>query len=420
MTGQALCQAHACTIPDVDATARKAESLEWEQAHETVIQAVYRSRPRQISELVPISEAYSRVLSSDLTADRDYPTVARSLRDGFAIHAAESPGTFQIAGESRAGEKPSGSLPSGWAVEIMTGAPVPEGADAIVMIENVERANGRVTVPQRTAPGQFINPAGAEARQGSVLIASGTRLDASHVGTLAMTGHPQVEAFKKPSVAILSTGDELVDIASKPAPHQIRNSNSYSLAALVSAVGGIPTILPVAPDIESDLLRLLEQGLEHDLLIISGGVSAGKYDLVKPCLRRLGAEFLFERVRIQPGQPTAFGHVNGKFVFGLPGNPGSSMVTFQLFARAALDVLSGVDRPRLEIFRAVFEAPFRHKPGLTRFLPATLRENGLVTHVPWQGSSDIPALAKANVFLVADPDRENWSAGDSIRVMLKL
>ena len=384
------------------------------------MRAVRQSRPRPVSEVVSISDAYLRVLSADVVADRDYPTVARSLRDGFAIHAAESPGTFQIAGESRAGEGPGGSLPLGWAREIMTGAPVPESADAIVMIEHVERANGNVTVPQAATAGQFINTAGAEARQGTVLVDAGTRVDASHVGTLAMTGHARVEVFQKPSVAILSTGDELVDVAATPAPHQIRNSNSLSLAALVSAAGSRPEILPVAPDTESGLLRLLEQGLEHDLLLISGGVSAGKYDLVKPCLRRLGAEFLFERVRIQPGQPTVFGHINGKFVFGLPGNPGSSMVTFQLFARAALEILSGIENPRLEIFYAVFEAPFRHKPGLTRFLPAILRRNGLLEHVPWQGSSDIPALAKANVFLIADSERENWNAGDSIRVMLKV
>jgi molybdopterin molybdotransferase len=404
----------------VDATVRKAASLEWEQARETVIREVQRTRPRLLSEPVAITEAYLRVLGSDVTADRDYPTVARSLRDGFAIHAAESPGTFRITGESRAGEGAAGSLQAGCALEIMTGAPVPQGADAIVMIENVERTNGNVTVARAAAPGQFINTAGAEARQGAVLIASGTRLDASHVCTLAMTGHTQASVFRRPSVAILSTGDELVDVGVTPAPHQIRNSNSYSLAALVSGSGANPTILPVAPDTESGLLRLLEQGLEHDLLLISGGVSAGKYDLVKPCLRRLGAEFFFERVKIQPGQPTAFGCAKGKFVFGLPGNPGSSMVTYQLFARAALEILGGISHPRLEIFHAVFEEPFRHKPGLTRFLPASIRENGLLKHVPWQGSSDIPALAKANVFLIADAERESWSAGDSIRVMLKL
>jgi molybdopterin molybdotransferase len=302
----------------------------------------------------------------------------------------------------------------------MTGAPIPEGCDAIVMVENVERDEYGVTICETPQPGQFVNECGSEARKGSLLIKAGTRLDASHIATLAMTGNPIVKVVKKPRVAILSTGDELVAIDEHPAPHQIRNSNSYALAALITAAGGEPDILPVAPDTASGLSELLERGLERDLLLISGGVSAGKYDLVKPCLRRLGAEFFFERVRIQPGQPTAFGHGRGKFVFGLPGNPGSSMVTFLLFARAALDILCGRQDCSLQILHAIFEAPFRHKPGLTRFLPARLGENGRLTHVPWQGSSDIPALAKANAFLIADADRAEWMTGETIRVILKL
>jgi molybdopterin molybdotransferase len=149
-------------------------------------------------------------------------------------------------------------------------------------------------------------------------------------------------------------------------------------------------------------------------------VSAGKYDLVKPCLRELGVTFHFERVRVQPGQPTAFGTFQNKAVFGLPGNPGSSLITFQLFARAALQLLAGETEPLLPLLSARFEAPFRHKPGLTRFLPARLSADGQrLRHLPWQGSSDVPALAKANVFLVADADRESWEVGDSIRVMSK-
>jgi molybdopterin molybdotransferase len=287
------------------------------------------------------------------------------------------------------------------------------------MVEHGERNDGQVTIRQPAKPGDFINKKGAEAAAGSVLVPAGTRLDASHIATLTMTGHTQVSVFRKPQVAILSTGDELVDFETTPEPHQIRNSNSYSLAALVEAAGGAPVIQPVARDTEKDLLAALERGLDYDLLLISGGVSAGKYDLVKPCLRDLGAQFKFERVRIQPGQPTAFGSVGTKFVFGLPGNPGSSMVTFQLFARSALELLAGRRDVMLPIFRAVFAAPFRHKLGLTRFLPAKLEEGGLLTHIPWQGSSDIPALARANVFLIADHDRERWEARDSIRVMLK-
>jgi molybdopterin molybdotransferase len=211
-----------------------------------------------------------------------------------------------------------------------------------------------------------------------------------------------------------------VALTEKPAPHQIRNSNSYMLAALVTASGGAATILPVAGDTVELLKPLLERGLTQDMLIVSGGVSAGKYDLVKPTLRALGVEFHFERVRVQPGQPTAFGTCNGKPVFGLPGNPGSTLITYQLFARPALELLAGVEEPMLPLLKARFSAPFKHKLGLTRFLPARLASDGeSLEHIPWQGSSDIPALARANVFLIADHDRERWAVGDSIRVMLK-
>ncbi len=298
---------------------------------------------------------------------------------------------------------------------------MPEGADAIVMVEHVTRNGDLVKIDQTAAAGQFINKRGAEAIAGHVLIPVGTKLDASHIAVLAAEGWTSVPVAAKPRVAILATGDEIAPLDQLPAPHQIRNSNSYMLAALVRATGGDPTILPVALDTKDSLLPLLREGLAYDFLIVSGGVSAGKYDLVKPALRELGVEFLFERVRIQPGQPTAFGAAIGKPVFGLPGNPGSSLITYQLFARPALELLAGGSDIVLPLLSAHFEAPFRHKGGLTRFLPARLNEDGQhLRHISWQGSSDIPALAKANCFLVADHDRESWAVGDSIRVMLKV
>jgi molybdopterin molybdotransferase len=289
------------------------------------------------------------------------------------------------------------------------------------MVEHVVReVDGRVKIDRVAEPGQFINDRGAESKAGSVLIPAGTRLDASQIATLAMTGKTSVAAVARPSVAILATGDEIVDINQTPAAHQIRNSNSYMLSALVRSSGGQPTILPVARDTKEALQGLLERGLKHDLLIVTGGVSAGKYDLVKPVLRELGVQFHFERVRVQPGQPTAFGTCESVPVFGLPGNPGSTLITYTLFARAALELLGGVSDPLLPLLSARFEAPFRHKLGLTRFLPARLSPDGQhLRHIPWQGSSDVPALAKANAFLVADHDRETWDKGDSIRVMLK-
>jgi molybdopterin molybdotransferase len=403
----------------VGAAETKVKPLEWEEARQTVVRELQSAVGKADVETVSLEAAHGRVLAADVRADRDYPTLDRSLRDGFAVRSADLPGTLRVIGELRAGENESAPLQPGHALEIMTGAPVPAGADAVVMVEHVTRSDGEVTISQQSTAGQFINRRGAEAPAGSVLISAGQRLDASHIATLAMTGNTQVSVHVKPSVAILSTGDELVEVADVPGPHQIRNSNSYALATLVNAAGGVAAIQPMARDTEADLLNALECGLEHDLLLITGGVSAGKYDLVKPCLKKLGAAFFFERVRIQPGQPTAFGRVGSKFVFGLPGNPGSSMVTFQLFASAAVEMIAGVKNPLLPLFGAPFAAPFKHKLGLTRFLPARLDSEGKLTHIPWQGSSDVPALAKANVFLIADHDRESWSAGDIIRVMAK-
>ncbi|MBV9267914.1 MAG: molybdopterin molybdotransferase MoeA, partial [Acidobacteriaceae bacterium] len=378
------------------------------------------------TEQVPLLSAHRRVLAENVVADRDYPALRRSLRDGFAVHRSGLPGTLWVRGQVRAGEGEQPELVEGEALEIMTGAPVPKGADAVVMVEHVTRTldpdgNSRVHIERTADAGQFINERGAEAVAGTVLIRAGTALDAAHIATLAMTGHSTVRVCVKPRVAILATGDEIVDIESNPAPHQIRNSNSYMLTALVASCGGVPEVLPVARDTREALEGLLKRGLGADMLIISGGVSAGRYDLVKPTLRELGAEFHFERVRIQPGGPISFATVENKAVFGLPGNPGSTLVTFQLFPHAALQLLAGETQPILPLFKARFDAPFHHRLGLTRFLPASLSADGQhITHIPWQGSSDVPALSKANVFLVASHDREAWAAGDEILVMAKL
>jgi molybdopterin molybdotransferase len=397
------------------------QALEFEEGRRIVIDTVRPVVHQLRTESVSLDDAYGRILAENVRAERDYPALARSLRDGYAVRAADVPGTLTVRGEVRAGDAEQSALNRGEALEIMTGAPVPAGADAVVMVEHVTRVNQDVQIGQPAEAGQFINQRGAEAVAGAELIPARTRIDASHVATLATMGQTSVHVFAKPRVAILATGDEIVTLDQTPAPHQIRNSNSHMLAALVRACGGDPTVLPVARDTRDALRALLEEGLMYDLLIVTGGVSAGKYDLVKPALRELGVTFRFERVRIQPGQPTAFGTTAaGKPVFGLPGNPGSSLITYHLFARPALELLAGAADVILPLLSARFEAPFRHKGGLTRFLPARLSADGQhIRHISWQGSSDIPALAKANCFLVADHDRESWAVGDSIRVMAK-
>jgi molybdopterin molybdotransferase len=237
---------------------------------------------------------------------------------------------------------------------------------------------------------------------------------------LAMVGRECVTVYRKPRIAILPTGDEIVEVGERPLSFQIRNSNALSLAAQVVRAGGDPEVLPIARDNYESTQSLIERGLQADLLLLSGGVSAGKYEIVETVLADLGAEFYFDRVKIQPGQPLVYGSAQGKQFFGLPGNPASTMVTFEIFARAAVELLSGANEALLPLLRAKLSKELRHKPGLTRFLPAHVSADGsTVAPETWHGSGDIPALARANAFLVADANRESWMAGEDIRVLLK-
>lgn len=371
-------------------------------------------------EFVALVAAAGRVLAETVRADRDYPAVARSVRDGYAVRAGDLPGEFEVIGEVRAGDSFGGEVRGMQAVEIMTGAPVPHGADAVIMLEYVRRDGSRLTVDQTAEPGQFINPQGTEARAGKILLHPGQRLDFSHIAMLAAAGHERVSVYAKPRVAIIATGDEIVPVGQTPLDFQIRNSNVYSLAAQVTRAGGVPEILPVARDEERHTRELIERGLAADLLLLSGGVSAGKYDIVERVLASLEAEFFFDRVLIQPGQPLVFGRVRGKFFFGLPGNPSSTMVTFEIFARAALELLGGQEETALHMPFARLTQEFHHRTGLTRFLPAQLSADGAeVTPIPWHGSSDVPALTRANAFLVTEAGRAQWQKGDLIRVLAK-
>ena len=256
------------------------------------------------------------------------------------------------------------------------------------------------------------------------MLKRGTRIDYASVAWLATTGHSTVKVYARPRVAIIATGDEIVAVTETPAPYQIRNSNAYSLAAQVRRAGGEPVMLPVAKDSKEATAQLIRQGIFSgkgpgaDLLLLSGGVSAGKYDFVEAALEECGARFFFDRVAIQPGQPLVFGEAAGKFFFGLPGNPASTMVTFELFGRAALDLLAGMNEAPLPLTLARLSRPFRHKPGLTRFLPAEV-SCAEVTPVAWQGSGDVASICRANAFLVADPNQAEYLAGDLIPVLLK-
>lgn len=389
-------------------------------ARQCVLSKVRGARHLPAREPVKLGEAAGRVLAEDIAADRDTPAVARSVRDGYAVRAGDLPGELEVIGEVRAGESFRGAVGRGQAVEIMTGAPVPAGADAVVMVEHTERINGRVRIGRAAEPNQFINPRASEAAAKEVVLHSGKRLDYTDVALLAAFGRSSVAVYRKPDVALIATGDEIVEVPEMPQEFQIRNSNIYSLAAQVERAGGVGRILPVARDNEAHTRQLIEQGLVADLLLLSGGVSAGKYDVVETVLSRLGAEFYFDRVLIQPGQPLVFGRARETFFFGLPGNPASTMVTFEVFARAALEMLSGQEEVTLRMPLARLTRDFRHKAGLTRFLPARLSpDGGEVTPVHWSGSGDIPALTRANAFLVAEADRPDYAEGELIPVLLK-
>ncbi|HUE00970.1 MAG TPA: gephyrin-like molybdotransferase Glp [Bryobacteraceae bacterium] len=395
-------------------------AFSFEQARQCVLQTVGAARATPLTETVALETAAGRVLAEPVPADRDYPALARSVRDGYAVRARDLPGEFTVIGEVRAGESFPGEVAERQAVEIMTGAPVPRGADAVVMLEHVAREGPRLTAGQPAAPGQFVNPQGSEARAGEILLHSGRRLDYTGIAMLAAAGRQNVLVYAAPRVAIIATGDEIVPVTATPREFQIRNSNVYSLAAQVARAGGVPGILPVARDEVAHTRELIERGLDADLLLLSGGVSAGKYDIVERVLEELGAKFFFDRVLIQPGQPLVFGQARGKFFFGLPGNPSSTMVTFEIFARAAVELLGGQDDATLHMPYARLTQDFQHKPGLTRFLPACLSHDGAeVTPVAWHGSSDVPAMTRANAYMVVDADRASWQTRDWIRVMLK-
>jgi molybdopterin molybdotransferase len=359
------------------------------------------------------------------------PAFSRSARDGFALRAAEACALkwLLVSGSIRAGDPPAGPLPAHSAWEIMTGAAVPEGADAVAMLEHVEHDgnNIRLTHGRKLDSGENVVPAAAEARGGDELVPAGTRLSAPQIAAAGTCGYAHLDVFLRPRVAIITTGDELVPVDAAPGPGQIRNSNASMLAALVAQAGGEPLILPAAKDNAADIEAALRLALQADMLLISGGVSAGKFDLVEPVLAGLGARFHFTGVRIQPGKPLVFGELprarSPLPLFGLPGNPISSAATFLLFASAVLRALAGVEQVAPQLAAAELARDAKGKTNLTRFIPAAVTSNPLsakipqVAPIPWQGSGDLAAFARANCFLVVPEGTDGLSSGDIARIL---
>ncbi len=387
------------------------------------------------TENVALLASAGRVLAENVLADRDQPPFDRSTRDGFAVRAAEwsSGHRLRVVGQVRAGEVWAvGEVEIGCAVEIMTGAAVPQGADAVAMIEHVEQSTSEVwaAAERSLREGENVVRQGSEAHQGKALLTAGTTIGAAEVALAAACGRAEVAVYRRPVVAIVATGDELVELDQTPGGHQIRNSNSYALAAMVEAAGGQAARLAIARDTLTDLRERISEGRGSDLLLLSGGVSAGKYDLVEEVLAECGAEFFFTGVRMQPGKPVVFGriprdksaHERGwTYFFGLPGNPVSTQVTFHCFVQPMLRAMCGAEIASPKFVQATLAEDLKRKAGLTRLLPALLRhdlERPEVRLVGWQGSGDLGANARANCYAVL-PDDRDLQAGDVITVLLR-
>jgi molybdopterin molybdotransferase len=427
--------------------------LAFEQALATVREKITAVQPMAAVEVLPLASVRGRILAEELIADRDYPPFHRSTRDGFAVRVSEvakPPVALEVVGLARAGEPYTANLAGrvGCAVEIMTGAPLPEGTDAVVMIEHTREAASRgagsnptrrVEILKSVSAFENVVRQGSETPAGGRVLSRGRRLGPGEIGLAASIGGAQVPVFARPSVAIIPTGDEVVAVDQGPAWFQIRNSNALALAAQVEAAGGVPRLCGIAADSREALGRLIEDGLSCDLLVLSGGISVGKYDFVAEVLTGLGAEFYVQGVAIRPGKPFASGRVRERFFFALPGNPVSTFVTFELFVRPTIAHLGGAAFERPVYLKARLGAPVRPPTGLTTFMPARVTRDQACTNardqrdeaekaqasdpvvnlVGWQGSGDLVGLAEANCFLVIHPHQENLAPGDWADVLPK-
>jgi molybdopterin molybdotransferase len=379
------------------------------------------------AEEVELACALGRVLASDVIADSDLPPFDRAQMDGYALRAAdtsETPARLNLVGEAAAGRGWHQTLRAGEAVRIMTGAPVPAGADSVQQVEvtNELDEGRRVEIHRATEPGQFITRRASEIKRGETTLRAGQEINAAAMAVLASFGYGRVRVGARPRVAILATGTELVPVDERPGPDQIRDSNSFSLGAYAGLAGARVERLPLAGD-DLELLKreIREAATRSDALVLSGGVSMGVYDYTKRALQELQAEMFFERVRLRPGKPTVFARMGGALVFGLPGNPVSVSVTFNLFARTALLAMQGASDVELKEARAVLSRSVRGAVERESFLPARLETDALgrleAEPLKWGGSSDFVAFARATALINVPQGVKTVEAGEVVRVL---
>jgi molybdenum cofactor synthesis domain-containing protein len=378
-------------------------------------------------ESVAIADACHRFLAEDLIADSDLPPFDRSQMDGYAVCAADTenaPVRLRIVGESSAGNGWHQRMNAGEAVRIMTGAPLPAGADSVQQVEFTRDISPELVEIQRPVPvGRSIVIRGSEVSQGATVLKAGEQINPAALATLASFGYANVKVGRRPRVAVLATGSELVAVDKQPGRDQIRDSNNYSIASYAELAGADVECLPLAGDDVALLKRQISEAAERsEVVVTSGGVSMGVYDFTKAALQDLKCEIFFERVALRPGKPTVFARLpNGTLVFGLPGNPVSVSVTFNLFARTAILRLQGAKQPRLIEQHAILAKDVKGAEGRESYLPASLRTDTegrlIVEALKWGGSSDFVAFTQATVLLIVAAGVQKQQAGSVVRIV---
>ena len=397
------------------------EHLQVSEAQRIVLESVAMLGTEQVK----LEQSLGCVLAEEVCANRDQPPYDISAMDGYALRSADLgniPAALEIIEDIKAGDMPSKTLASGQCARIMTGAPMPQGADAVIRVEDTEAKPGnRVQINQAVKPGNDIRRLGENMRNGEVVLTPGTEITPGVIGVLATVKRAQVQVCRQPRVAILSTGNELEGLDEPVDPNKIPNSNSYALMAQTQALGIEPVLLGIARDDPDELARYLRRGLEYDVLLVSGGTSVGVHDYVRPTIEALGAQMLFWRVAMKPGHPVAFGKVGEKIIFGLPGNPVSSMVCFEQFVAPALRRMMGHARTHRRTLTARLTHNVKHQPGRTEFIRVMLvKEEGgyAATSTGAQGSGMLLSMARADGLAVLPAECNGLTAGSMVTVQL--
>ncbi len=370
-------------------------------------------------ERVALDDALGRVLAKPIVADEDYPNVQRSLMDGFAVLARATPGSFEVAGEVRMGAAPGGSAASTTAVRIPTGGVLPAGADTVVPFEDVRLENGIVIIEARLNPGDNVAERGADMRRGETILPARRRIRAPEVGVLATLGVTAVPVYRRPVVAVLSSGDELVDPGAWPAPGQIRDSNRYAIAASLRAMGAQPRHFPTLRDETSEFESALRRAIaECDAVVVSGGSSVGDRDRLPHAVAAIGRPgVVIHGLRVKPGKPTLFGADGAKPILGLPGNPTSALMMLEAVAAPIVAALVGAPVEAARV-AARLAAPARSRHGWTWYVPVRLQDDGggPLAHPLELRSFSVSVTARADGFIIMEERDEEWSAGTPVTV----